>query len=512
MSVENAIGVKPLTVPGGGTGAETLTAHGVLVGSDAALITPLAVGTDGQVLLGSAGADPVFATLTSTDGTIDFTLGAGTLNLESTGSVLEINDTAATAYTLVLGDSGDLVEFTSDATVTVTIPPDSDVPFPEGTTILLLASGEGLVTIEEGAGVELGSRGSVFYSAGQGAMMSLTKLDTDEWILAGDIGGGGGGADNFVSQWNIFRNLSYSLNSVTYGDGRFIAVSSASPSQPYALNYVTSDENWYTVGGLGSPNYSRAFDVEYGDDGYWVAGNSSSSTAGRIFITTDPAATWSYRSTGKGINVVGQGNGYWVLAYEGNYGVANSSSFYVDDPLYGTFQACSLGGGYFIRDILYANGLWVAACYGFGAPWTGWAFHTTDPTGAWTTSAAIGTHIAGVAYGNGYWVVVGKGCVYTSTDPASGWVNNTSIGRATGNSPSGYQALNSVTYANGHFIAVGVHGLVIKADDPTGEWKQLSVPVSTTLNSITYGDNKVVAVGDGGIIIMSDAQENRYEN
>ena len=64
----------------------TQTDHGVLVGAGtAAALTALAVGTDGQVLLGSTGADPVFGTLTSTDGSVTFTAGAGTLDLSAEG-------------------------------------------------------------------------------------------------------------------------------------------------------------------------------------------------------------------------------------------------------------------------------------------------------------------------------------------------------------------------------------------------------------------------------------------
>ena len=88
-----------LVVANGGTGLTTITDHGVMVGSGAAAVTPLAVGTNGQVLLGSTGADPVFATLTSTGETITYTPGAGTLNLEA-------DVVAAGAVTTITGDSG----------------------------------------------------------------------------------------------------------------------------------------------------------------------------------------------------------------------------------------------------------------------------------------------------------------------------------------------------------------------------------------------------------------------
>lgn len=71
-----------LAVAHGGTGASSLTDHGVLVGSGTSAVTALTVGTNGQVLVGSTGADPVFATLTSS-GTVTFTTGAGTLAINT---------------------------------------------------------------------------------------------------------------------------------------------------------------------------------------------------------------------------------------------------------------------------------------------------------------------------------------------------------------------------------------------------------------------------------------------
>jgi len=57
----------------------------VLVGSgDTSAITALSVGTNGQVLVGSSSADPVFATLASSNGSITYATGAGSLGLTVT--------------------------------------------------------------------------------------------------------------------------------------------------------------------------------------------------------------------------------------------------------------------------------------------------------------------------------------------------------------------------------------------------------------------------------------------
>jgi len=83
----------------------TQTDHGVLVGSgDTAAVTALAVGTNGQVILGSTGADPVFATLASAGGTITFTPGAGTLNLESSAVGVAWSEVTGTTQAMAVSN------------------------------------------------------------------------------------------------------------------------------------------------------------------------------------------------------------------------------------------------------------------------------------------------------------------------------------------------------------------------------------------------------------------------
>ena len=71
----------PLQVAQGGTGLITLTDHCILVGSGADDITPLGVATNGQIPIGSTGADPVLATITGTANQITITNAAGSITL-----------------------------------------------------------------------------------------------------------------------------------------------------------------------------------------------------------------------------------------------------------------------------------------------------------------------------------------------------------------------------------------------------------------------------------------------
>jgi len=95
IAIINATPSTFIDVVAGGTGVGTLTDHGVLVGSGAADITPLAVGTNGQVLVGSTGADPVFATVTAGDA-LTATIGAGTLEFDFDGGASPGGDLGGT--------------------------------------------------------------------------------------------------------------------------------------------------------------------------------------------------------------------------------------------------------------------------------------------------------------------------------------------------------------------------------------------------------------------------------
>lgn len=81
----NLKGAGSITTIGSGSNATVeltgLTNHSVLVGAGTTTITKLTVGTNGQVLIGATGADPAFATLTSSDGSVAFSVGANTLDL-----------------------------------------------------------------------------------------------------------------------------------------------------------------------------------------------------------------------------------------------------------------------------------------------------------------------------------------------------------------------------------------------------------------------------------------------
>lgn len=94
------------------------TEHAVQVGDATGGIESLAVGTDGQVLIGATAGDPAFATLTSSGGTITFTTGANTLNLEAVAGLPVMTDGQ-----LLIGSTGlppVAASLTAGANITIT--------------------------------------------------------------------------------------------------------------------------------------------------------------------------------------------------------------------------------------------------------------------------------------------------------------------------------------------------------------------------------------------------------
>lgn len=178
-------------VTDGGTGASTLLDHGVLVGSGTAAVTPLAVGTDGQVLLGSTGADPVFATLTSTGGTIDFTTGAGLLNLETNGIISKsfVTDVGTATPALgVLTVAGGTNINTAGAISTVTVNLDTAV---SGLSSLDMATG-GRIGTATSAGNTLLIQAYDVDGGVYATFATLTAANDPSMNLADNVTKGGG--------------------------------------------------------------------------------------------------------------------------------------------------------------------------------------------------------------------------------------------------------------------------------------------------------------------------------
>ena len=92
--------LSPIIVSEGGTGAQTLTDHGVLLGSGTGAITPLAVAATGSTLMGVTGADPAFTGSPSFSGSVT---AATTITATSGNFVLTAATTSSSVGSLNIG-------------------------------------------------------------------------------------------------------------------------------------------------------------------------------------------------------------------------------------------------------------------------------------------------------------------------------------------------------------------------------------------------------------------------
>lgn len=97
-------------------------------------------------------------------------------------------NTQTVDYTLVLADGiNTIVEMNKATAVNLTIPPNSAVAFPVGTSIPITQIGAGQVTVVAGSGVTIRSKSGNLKITTQYCGATIYKRATDEWVLIGDL-------------------------------------------------------------------------------------------------------------------------------------------------------------------------------------------------------------------------------------------------------------------------------------------------------------------------------------
>lgn len=90
------------------------------------------------------------------------------------------------SYTFEFIDGVGIVEMNIAGANTLTVPPNSAIPFSIGTHMKFVQAGAGQTTLTPGAGVTLRSRVGL-KTAGQWAVAEIYKRATDEWVASGDL-------------------------------------------------------------------------------------------------------------------------------------------------------------------------------------------------------------------------------------------------------------------------------------------------------------------------------------
>ena len=154
-----------LPVANGGTGVTTSTGSGSVVLSTSPTLTTPVLGT------------PTSGTLSNC--TVDGTNSVGFRTAPQTAG-------GASAYTLVLTDSGKSVIFTGGSTATLTVPTNASVAFPVGTVLLVINDNSGNLTIS-GAGVtfQLANGATGNRTVATKGLATCVKTATDTWYVSG---------------------------------------------------------------------------------------------------------------------------------------------------------------------------------------------------------------------------------------------------------------------------------------------------------------------------------------
>lgn len=170
MTTNNSINLRSagvVTYDGAGTfTASTLTQHSLLAGGASNAITSLGVATNGQLAIGSTGADPVLATLTAGTG-IGITNAAGSITINGVGGGLTWTDVTGTSQAAAVNNG-----YTANnaGVVTVTLPATAAY----GSVIAVVGKGAGGWAVAQNSGQTI-HFGSVNTTTGAGGSLASTN-------------------------------------------------------------------------------------------------------------------------------------------------------------------------------------------------------------------------------------------------------------------------------------------------------------------------------------------------
>ena len=272
-----------------------------------------------------------------------------------------------------------------------------------------------------------------------------------------------------------------SWNSVTYGNGLYVAVSSSGTGN----RVMTSPD------GINWTSRTSAADNDWGDvtwgNGLYVA-VASTGTGNRVMTSPD-GITWTSRTSvaDNSWGAVTYGNGLFVAVASTGTGNRVMTS---PDGINWTSRTSAADNSW--GSVTYGNGLFVAV----STTGTGNGVMTSPDGITWTTrTPATDNNWTSVTYGNGLFVAVstsGTGDRVMTSSNGISWISRTS---AADNN------WRSVTYGNGLFIAVSSSGTGnrVMTSLSGAVWTSRTPAADNNWYGITYGNGLFVAVSTTGI-------------
>lgn len=183
----------PIPVPEGGTGNSNFPINALIVGNSTAPMLSIIPGSNGQVLLGSTGGIPAFASLTSNDASITFTPGPNTLDLSASGgggTGITWNEVTGTSQAAAV-NNGYIANNAS--LVTITLPDTAAV----GSIVRIAGKGAGGWRLAQNASESINFGSSVTTTGAGGYLEFTNQYDAVEvlcivadttWVVLSSVG------------------------------------------------------------------------------------------------------------------------------------------------------------------------------------------------------------------------------------------------------------------------------------------------------------------------------------
>jgi hypothetical protein len=124
------------------------------------------------------------------DASIDSAHLSTSLTINDPTLTFSINTQTGTTYTPVLADSGKIVTLNNGSAITLTIPPNSSVAYPVGSSLTFISIGAGLTTFAQGSGVTIASAGGTATApiiTAQHNSATAIKIATNTWQVIGAL-------------------------------------------------------------------------------------------------------------------------------------------------------------------------------------------------------------------------------------------------------------------------------------------------------------------------------------
>ena len=258
--------------------------------------------------------------------------------------------------------------------------------------------------------------------------------------------------------------------SVTYGNGKFVAVAYS----PNAAAYSEDGINWTETT---MPQNKQWYSVTYGNGKFVAIAYDSN-----IAAYSEDGINWTETEMPQntGWQSVTYGNGKFVaIAWKTNIAA------YSEDGI--NWTETTLPQSQVWNSVTYGNGKFVAVAWT-----TNIAAYSEDGINWTETTLPQSRDWNSVAYGNGKFVAV----TYYSTiaaysEDGINWIKTTI---------SQSKSWQSVTYGNGKFVAIAYDSNIAAYSEDGINWVETTMPQNKQWQSVTYGNGKFVVVASNSNI------------